>query len=102
MNNATYNGWANYATWRVNLEIIDGMTIADFGGSSRSTVWDVYLNVREYVEELIESTTQEGIGRDYALAFISDVDWREITRHLIDAAKEDDDEEDGDEEESAA
>lgn len=89
MQDATYNGWANYATWRVNLEIIDGMTIADFGGSSRSTVLDVYLNVREYVEELIESTTQEGLGRDYALAFVSDVDWREITEHLIDAAKED-------------
>jgi hypothetical protein len=22
-----YNGWTNYATWRVNLEIIDGIEI---------------------------------------------------------------------------
>ena len=22
-----YNGWTNYATWRINLEIIDGIEI---------------------------------------------------------------------------
>lgn len=26
-----YNGWANYETWRVNLEMVDGMTLEDFG-----------------------------------------------------------------------
>ena len=25
MKNDTYNGWTNYATWRVNLEIFDGL-----------------------------------------------------------------------------
>ena len=24
MNDTKYNGWTNYATWRVNLEMIDG------------------------------------------------------------------------------
>ena len=24
MSDKKYNGWTNYATWRVNLEIIDG------------------------------------------------------------------------------
>ena len=24
MKDERYNGWTNYATWRVNLEIIDG------------------------------------------------------------------------------
>ena len=23
-NDTTYNGWTNYATWRVNLELLDG------------------------------------------------------------------------------
>ena len=27
--NKTYNGWYNYATWRLNLEIFDGMEIDD-------------------------------------------------------------------------
>ena len=25
----TYNGWTNYATWRVNLEIFDGIEPRD-------------------------------------------------------------------------
>ena len=29
MNDKTYNGWTNYATWRVNLEIFDGMDFRD-------------------------------------------------------------------------
>ena len=24
MTDKTYNGWTNYATWRVNLEVFDG------------------------------------------------------------------------------
>lgn len=83
MSDTTYNGWTNYATWRVNLELID-----------RSD-WHCYFDpqpaahilgdvIRECVEEMIEETTFEGIGRDYALAFLSDVNWREIAQHLID------------------
>ena len=29
MTDTTYNGWTNYATWRVNLEIFDGMSPRD-------------------------------------------------------------------------
>ena len=25
MKKETYNGWTNYATWRINLEIFDGL-----------------------------------------------------------------------------
>ena len=31
MQDNTYNGWTNYATWRVNLEIFDGMSADDMG-----------------------------------------------------------------------
>jgi hypothetical protein len=36
-----------------------------------------------YVEDHIEMTTQAGLGRDYALAFVSDVNWHEIAKHMI-------------------
>ena len=67
MNNEKYNGWNNYETWRVNLEIFDGghLNMAAF-------------EMREFVEELIEDQSSEGLARDYALAFISNVDWQEI------------------------
>lgn len=70
MNDTKYNGWTNYATWRVNLELFDG---SDFVGDA--------ADCRAYAEEIIEQTTTDGIGRDYALAFLSDVNWNEIAEH---------------------
>jgi hypothetical protein len=70
MSNNTYNGWTNYATWRVNLEMFDG---SDQAWSADSA--------KEYVEETIIDSTPEGIARDYALAFLSDVNWVEIAEH---------------------
>lgn len=67
MNNNRYNGWNNYETWRVNLECFDA--------------WEGNLEAeeaREMIESLIEETTQDGLARDYALSFISNVDWQEI------------------------
>ena len=30
MTTTTYNGWTNYATWRVHLEIFDSLPLEDF------------------------------------------------------------------------
>ncbi len=79
-----YNGWTNYATWRVNLEMFDGS----------EDYWTAE-SARELVEMIIEESTPEGIARDYALAFISDVNWHEIAEHYMpedDEEAEDDDE----------
>jgi len=32
MSDTTYNGWSNYATWRINLEVFDGMDAQEFHG----------------------------------------------------------------------
>jgi hypothetical protein len=69
-----YNGWKNYETWRVHLEIFDG---CDPDGQAMTAD-----SAREIVEEYIEMTSQEGIARDYALAFVQGVDWDEIARHV--------------------
>lgn len=80
----SYNGWTNYATWRVNLEVFDGLDPRDWGydvdDCDTLTAW-----VREYAEEIIEQSSQPGLARDYALAFLSDVNWREIAEHMVDA-----------------
>lgn len=67
---AKYNGWTNYATWRVNLEIFDGS----------EGPWD-HHSAKEFAEEIIYETSPEGLARDYALAFLSDVNWYEIAEH---------------------
>lgn len=79
----TYNGWTNYATWRVNLEIFDGMSARDVTGRSLRAVSELKDALREYAEEAIEATSSEGLARDYALAFLSDVNWWEIADHLL-------------------
>lgn len=77
MKDTTYNGWTNYATWRVNLEMFDGSP-------------DTYTaeSAREWVEEIIYSTTDEGVARDYALAFLGDVNWHEIAEHYQEEKEE--------------
>jgi hypothetical protein len=78
----TYNGWTNYATWRVNLEMFGGMTVLDFGDGQSTT--EELSDCLKYTAESYIEETSSGVARDYALAFLSDVDWREIAAHMID------------------
>jgi len=83
-----YNGWTNYATWRVNLEMFDGMSLLDveFGYVTPKGTYDAYdvsKSLERMAEDMIYETTQEGLGRDYALAFIAQVDFDQIAQHMI-------------------
>lgn len=81
MSNNTYNGWANYATWRVNLEVFDGMDIMDYLGPC-ADIGTLSLRMKEYAENIIEDQTSENsIAQSYALAFLADVNWYEIAKH---------------------
>jgi hypothetical protein len=68
---SNYNGWTNYATWRVNLEFFDD------GAAEYYTTPD---ECRDYVQSVIEEQS-EGVALDYAMAFISEVNWHEITEN---------------------
>ena len=80
----SYNGWTNYATWRVNLEMIDGIDPRDMGwrGLDKADLKDA---LKEYVNEILDSSADDGIALDYARAFISSVDWWQIAKHIIEA-----------------
>jgi hypothetical protein len=82
MSNTTYNGWTNYATWRVNLELFDDSSFLEHDGYSWDDTYDLKNELCEYVEEFIIESTREGLARDYALAFLQDVNWYEIAEHL--------------------
>lgn len=85
MSDTKYNGWTNYATWRVNLEMIDGSDwhcrIDDHGETPEP--YELGKALKEWAEEFIEESSPEGLARDYAMAFLSDVNWHEIAKHLI-------------------
>lgn len=76
----TYNGWTNYATWRIALEWFD-----DFNPDKYEREASELAGVlQSYVEQTLEDTSvQSQIVLDYALAFTSDVNWYEIAQHLI-------------------
>ena len=72
--NKEYNGWSNYATWRINLEILGDIEF------DHTVTYD-------YLEEIVEDTvftnkTEGGLTEDYARAFISQVDFREIASEI--------------------
>ena len=85
MSDTKYNGWTNYATWRVNLEMFDGANWNDYYIGSFPEPYDLGLALKEHTQDLIyEAGGGEGnIAVDYALAFLSDVNWYEIAEHMI-------------------
>lgn len=85
----TYCGWANYETWRVNMEMLDGMTPEDFGYDKHMLDTDDYTSVEMfakalemYVCEIVEMDAK-GFALDLAMSFLDRVDWEEIAEHMI-------------------
>lgn len=91
---STYNGWANYETWRVNLEMLDGMVAEDFGvrvstggcDEDRAELITQLADVLEsHVAEVVEMDAK-GFALDLAQSFLAKVDWEEIAEHMVDDA----------------
>jgi len=83
---SNYNGWTNYATWRVNLEIFDGFDPGEYWRGPFESAYDLGDFLKGHVEELLETEigNAEGLVFLYAMAFLSDVDWTEIAQHMLD------------------
>ena len=71
-----YNGWTNYATWRINLEILGDIE------------FDEHVSA-DYLREITEDCVFGGrdfsglsLAKDYAQAFLDDVNYYEIARHI--------------------
>ena len=98
MSTERYNGWTNYETWRIQLEVIDGMTLEDFGFDLHEVDTDDVANVESLADNVIEMVHEvvtqsascewhgnepSGLAYDLALSFLDRVDWMEIAEHLI-------------------
>jgi len=82
MTDNKYNGWTNYATWRINLEIFDGY---DPEGQEIDHEY-----CKAFAEEIVFSEDEHGIkpnslAHSYASAFMADVNWHEIAEHINEA-----------------
>ena len=92
MTDTRYNGWTNYATWRVNLELFDGFDVSDYAPECirEDDVYTLSKLLEEYAGNAIDQDgTLEGLAVDYARAFLSDVNWYEIAEHMLDDIKAD-------------
>jgi hypothetical protein len=67
------NGWTNYATWRVNLEILSDMEFDEQVSAD-------YL--KDLVEELVFIDVKDCLAADYARAFIAQVNFYEIAESI--------------------
>lgn len=81
-----YNGWTNYATWLINLEL--DLT-DDPNGKYRlekgMTSYALGQQIKEYVrDEVLCVDTMNDIVGSIVGAFLSDVDWTQIAEHVID------------------
>jgi hypothetical protein len=82
-----YNVWTNYATWRVALDIIDGIEFE---------VETCAEDIKEIVEDAVFSQYELGDGfvkalvEDYARAFISQVNFYKIAESINEELDEQD------------
>jgi hypothetical protein len=80
-----YNGWGNYATWRINLEILGDIEWQDV------EIKDITV---DYLKEIVDgvvfdqyranNTITSNLVEDYASAFLSEVNYHEILEHILD------------------
>jgi hypothetical protein len=80
-----YNGWTNYATWRVNLEIFDGLPLEHLAVHPETWLemesYDRVQVLKQHVEEAMD-VYPDGFVKDYAEAFLANVNWYEIADNL--------------------
>jgi hypothetical protein len=88
MKDTTYNGWSNYATWRISLEVFDGITLEDMN-TVEVDPYELKDYLKDYAEEIIfldshiGGKTPNSLMEDYARAFLSEVNWYEIAKHMV-------------------
>ena len=80
MNINEYNGWTNYATWRINLELFSDMDYKDYFDEFPDTE-----ALEDYVEHVVFENYNDRLGlvEDYARAFLNNVNYREIYESIM-------------------
>ena len=81
MSNTTYNGWSNYPTWRIKLEILGDIQWdeeEEFEMINEDTL-------KEYVENAVFDNYSYNLPlmEDYARAFLAEVNYREIVDSIL-------------------
>ena len=103
MEQQKYNGWTNYATWRVNLEWVDDDAYWDWweattddhpireGKSKKMTKGDrehyahaLAEHIKEHCTQHIDDNSPDEFCHGITMAFLDDVNWYEIAWGIVD------------------
>lgn len=110
MRDATYNGWANYETWLVNLWMDNEQGSQEFFREEAKEIYDketasefftraecAATRFGDWLMEHHEDNRPEmpGVYGDLLGGALSAVNWEEIARHHIDAVLEEETHADG-------
>ena len=77
MNDSKYNGWTNFETWKVALEVFDG-----YNPEEEDRLWNAE-QFQEYAEEVIfQDRESDSLVESFARSFLAEVNWHEIAETL--------------------
>ena len=84
-----YNGWTNYETWKVNLEVIDGYDVtdilSDMGADSREELVEgLAAHFEDFVDAIAMPVGINGFAADIVSSFLHKVNFEEIAEHYVD------------------
>lgn len=79
MKDEKHNGWTNYATWRVNLELFNGRS---WDEEHFEDVSSLASFLEEEADEYVIGKG-EGVAYNYAAAFLKEVNWYEIAESIV-------------------
>ena len=78
-----YNGWTNYETWLVNLEM--GLT-DDLHAFEARNLDDLIVELKDYAEDAIDSDNI--LATNFANIILSKVDWKDIAESVLERLME--------------
>lgn len=74
---AGYNGWANYWTWKFNLELMPDSYFEDrIQDGEFSSLYELGQAIKDYADELVSEV--QGWAAEWVDAAFSEINWREL------------------------
>lgn len=83
-NTTAYSGWDSYQTWRVRLELFDGMLLNDLC-DGKHDAFDLAKILSESADQMLDD---HETAHNYARAFLDGVNWREIAESILEESAE--------------
>lgn len=79
-----YNGWTNYATWKVNLEMVNEDYYREVVQDCGMDADDLANYLESDIEELATGELDtDGFAYGVVVNFLNEVNWYEIAEHIL-------------------